>query len=197
MITTMAELAATARQHMPPQSSFRPQDRQVIERNTEFLLSLTPQLVAAFYDTLFAHEPTSEVFTEGERPAREGTLTDWWHRTVRGPLDDDYFAWMAMVGLVHVVRGVTNPMMLAMSDFVARAVAEAAYASLDTAEAKLLVEAYRRLFATVSAVIVYGYDRAIEDALFDVAGMPTALLHRLRNQAVDRALEQARKDIGS
>lgn len=38
---------------------------------------------------------------------------------VRGPIDDNYWAWMSMVGLIHVIRRVTNPMMLSMTDFVA------------------------------------------------------------------------------
>lgn len=40
------------------------------------------QVVQGFYDTLFAHPPTRAIFREGERPAREKTLRDWYLRTV-------------------------------------------------------------------------------------------------------------------
>lgn len=192
----MNALAHAARALMPPETSFRPEDGAVIVEHRDFLLGLGPGLVPVFYDTLFAHAPTHAVFREGERPMREQSLAAWWERTVTGPHDDSYFAWMAMVGLVHVIRDVPNPMMLAMSDFVARAVEAAAREALPADNGARLTEAYRRLTATVSAVITYGYDVAIENALYDVAGMPQALLHRLRNQEVDRALAEARSDLG-
>ena len=192
----MFALANAARALMPPQTSFRTEDSAVISGHRHFLLSLAEGVVPIFYDTLFAHPPTAAVFHDGERPIREKSLAAWWERTVTGPHDDAYFAWMAMVGLVHVIRDVPNPMMLAMSDLVARALENAAREALPADEAARLTEAYRRLTATVSAVITYGYDVAIENALYDVAGMPQALLHRLRNQEVGRALDDARANLG-
>ncbi len=192
----MHEVARTAREQMPPHTAFRDEDEVVLAANREFLAGLEDTLVKAFYDTLFAHPPTAEVFIEGERPNREKTLSDWWQRTVEGPHDDDYFAWMAMVGLVHVIRGVSNPMMLGMSDFVSRAVEELARGALTHDDVAALSEAYRRLTATVSSVITYGYDMAIEKALYDVAGMPVELLHRLRNQEISRELSTAREQLG-
>jgi hypothetical protein len=32
-------------------------------------------------------------------------LRDWWKRTIEGPVDEDYWAWQAYVGLIHVKRG--------------------------------------------------------------------------------------------
>lgn len=192
----MADVAAEARDQMPPQASFRPEDATVIAANRDFLLSLEPYLVQQFYDTLYSHRTTAEVFVDGERPMREKTLSDWWQKTVNGPIDDDYWAWMAMVGLVHVVRHVTNPMVVAMSNFVAEAVAEAAAETQSEADAAALSDAFRRFAATVSAVIAYGYDLSTEAALFDIAGMPAALLHRLRDQEVGEALAGARSALG-
>jgi truncated hemoglobin YjbI len=195
-LVNMADIAREARDQMPPETSFRPEDSEVIVANRDFLLSLEPYVVAKFYDTLLAHPITAAIFHEGERPMREKTLSDWWQRTVNGPHDDAYFSWMAMVGLVHVVRHVTNPMMLSMADFLSATVAEAAQDALPEPDASRLAEAYRRLSATVVAVIAYGYDLSTEAALFDVAGMPAALLHRLRDQEVSEALAGARTTLG-
>lgn len=193
---TMHDIAQRAIGMMPPQSRFRSSDAAVIAQHREALSAIGPDLVQAFYDTLYAHDPTSEVFVEGERAMREGTLTDWWRRTLNGPLDDDYFAWMAMVGLVHVVRNVSNPMMLAMSSFVVDFVgARAGHIGIGDADKGELVEAFRRLAATVSSVITFGYDEAVVAALYTVAGMPEPLLRRLRDQEVAEALAEARTQM--
>jgi hypothetical protein len=192
----MHEIAQAARDQLPPACRFTPEDALVIRDHKEVLLGLEDGVVKAFYDTLLAHGPTAAVFVDGERPAREVTLSQWWRRTVTGPLDDQYFDWMAMVGLVHVIRGVTNPMMLAMAEFTVTFVAEqAAGAEIDKAEADRLIEAFRRLTSTVGAIITCGYDHAVVSALYNVAGMPEALLRRLRNQEIVEALTVAREEL--
>ena len=115
----MHEIARQAIEQTPPAIRVTPEQASVIAAHADELLALGPEIVQAFYDTLYGHEPTEAVFGEGERPMREQTLGDWWTRTVRGPIDDNYWSWMAMVGLIHVIRRVTNPMMLAMAEFVA------------------------------------------------------------------------------
>ena len=179
------EIAREALQQMPPQTRLRPEDAAVIARHKELLLSWIPELVQGFYDALFAHTPTRKIFHEGERPAREQTLVDWWTRTVEGPLDEEYFAWMAKVGLVHVVRGVENPMMLAMSSFVAEFVDRRSHEAR-LPEAGPLSEAFYRLSMAVGAVITYGFDRYQALALYNVAGMEPALLERRGPQAAGR-----------
>jgi len=190
-------IATEARSHMPPQASFRAEDDAVIAQHAEFLNGLGSTIVDSFYQTVFGHEQTAKVFHEGERPAREDSLANWWARTIAGPRDDRYFGWLALVGLLHVVRGVSNPMMLSMADHIGAVVAEQAReAQLPEADQAALNEAFRRFLATVSAVITFGYDIAVENALFEVAGMPSALLHRLRDQTVEQAVVEARESLG-
>jgi hypothetical protein len=187
-------IAESAVDQVPPGRRFQQADSDVITSHRDLLLSLEPDLVASFYDTLFAHPPTAAVFTEGERPAREDQLGNWWRRTVTGPHDERYFAWMAMVGLVHVVRGVSNPMMLAMKDHVVDFVVDRTQeAGLHPDEADELAGAFSRLFSTIAAIIALGYDRAVVGALYSVAGMPEALLTRLRTQEAAASLERARE----
>ncbi len=192
----MYAIARAAIDQAPPACRVRPEDAEIIQRHSEALVALGPEVVAAFYDTLFGHGVTAEVFAENERPMREKTLAQWWGRTARGPIDEEYFAWMAMVGLVHVLRRVTNPMMLAMADFVAGFVADnASRITPDPAEQERLTDAFSRLAASVSAIITWGYDQAISSALFEVVGMPEALLARLRDAEIRDALDQARIDL--
>jgi hypothetical protein len=197
MAELMHEIARMAFEQMPPAVRFRESDALVIARHQQALLDLEPEVVKGFYDTLYAHPATSSIFVEGERPDREITLSNWWRRTVNGPLDEEYFAWMAMVGLVHVARGVTNPMMLSMASFVALFVAEkAARLPVDRTEAEALAEAFKRLSTAVGMVITFGYDRAYDravlTALDELAGIPQKLFRRLLAQEVNSEVAQAR-----
>lgn len=192
----MYTLAASALESMPPSSRFDDADRQVLARHADYLLTLEDEFVAGFYDTLYGHGATRAVFTDDERMMREATLRHWWQRTVTGPIGEEYFAWMAMVGLTHVVRRVNNPMMLAMCEHAAAFVnTEVARAGLPAEEADAVVAAFRRLTANVGAVISYGYDESVSAALFNIAGMRKELLQRLRDQEVQQALDQARETI--
>jgi hypothetical protein len=199
MVDLMHEVARAAFSQIPPACRFRESDAQIIKYYQEPLMTLQAEVVKVFYDTLYDHQTTSAVFIEGERPARELTLSNWWRRTVLGPLDEEYFAWMAMVGLVHVARGVGNPMMLSMASFVTSFVTDkVAGMPLERAQAEALTEAFRRLSSTIGSVISFGYDRAYDravvTALNELAGMPESLFQRLRHQEVMSALAEARAD---
>ena len=126
---------------LPPQARFRPvEDGKILPRHRTFLEGLTEGLVQGFYDTLFAHPPTWAVFREGERPLREKTLRDWYLRTLAGPFNGQYFAWQALVGLVHVRRGVTNAMMTSMWNWLTEEVARKAQDALPPEEARAPAE---------------------------------------------------------
>lgn len=151
---------------LPPQARFRPlEDGKVLARHASLLEGWTEELVQGFYDTLFAHPATARVFREGERPAREKTLRDWYLRTLRGPFNGQYFAWQALVGLVHLRRGVTNAMMASMWGWVTDVVAQKARESLPPEEARALEGAWRRLAFTVMALIAEEYLEAYLEAL--------------------------------
>jgi len=194
---SMHGIARTAIAQTPPVCRVTPEHAAVITANADALVAMGPEIVEAFYDTLYGHSPTARIFTEGERPMREQTLLGWWERTVRGPIDDDYWAWMAMVGLTHVVRRVTNPMMLAMADFVADYVSSHSYRlRLSEPNRIRLVEGFERVASMMRSVITYGYDHAMASALYEHAGMPETLLARLGDQSIRDALVGAQSELG-
>lgn len=192
-MTKMNEIAKAAINQMPPASRFNQEDAAVIGRYTDALLSWGPELVQRFYDMAFGHEATNAVFREDERPMREKSLTDFWVKTLTEPIGLDYFGWMAMVGLIHVVRGVENPMMLAMSSFITDFISEkvSEEPSIEAEEALRVVDAFRRFSSTISAIITFGYDSARINALFDIIGMEESLLQRLTKQTVEKHLSEA------
>ncbi len=169
------QIAREALEQMPPDTRFSAADAAVIKQNVEVLKSLKPEFVQGFYDRLFAHDPTAAVFAAGERAEREKTLAIFYDRVVDGPHDEVFFAWLAFVGPVHVVRRVTNPMMLAMLGYLVEFVREKS-APLEDHEA--LVGAFTRLAATLGAIITWGYEKAWQKALENVIGIPPTLIER-------------------
>ncbi len=178
-----AAIAKKALDDMPPPTRFSPQDSEVIRRHAEVLLPLKEEFVKGFYDILFAHPPTQAVFEEGERAERESTLAGFYERVTRGPHDDDFFTWLAFVGPVHVVRGVTNPMMLAMLGYMVEFVRDR---TRELPEHEALVAAFARLATVMGAIIAYGYEVAWKKALENVVGIPPALAERAAHEEAAR-----------
>jgi hypothetical protein len=176
---------------LPPQARFRPvEDGKILARHRTFLEGLTEGLVQGFYDTLFAHPPTRAVFREGERPLREKTLRDWYLRTLAGPFNGQYFAWQALVGLVHVRRGVTNAMMTSMWNWLTEEVARKAQEALPPEEARALEGAFRRLAFTVAALISEEYLDAYLEALAEGMGQEPASFRALAQREAERLLRE-------
>ncbi|MCS6867863.1 protoglobin domain-containing protein [Thermus sp.] len=176
---------------LPPQARFRPlEDGKVLARYASLMEGWTEEVVQGFYDTLFAHPATKRVFREGERPEREKTLRDWYLRTLRGPFNGQYFAWQALVGLVHVRRGVTNGMMAAMWNWVTGTVAQKARETLPAEEARALEDAWRRLAFTVMALIAEEYLEAYLEALALTWGEDPRVFLEKAQEAAARLLAQ-------
>lgn len=116
---SMLQIAQEAISQIPLQRRLRDDDHEIIQRHHQELLALGPAVAQSFEEVLYSQ------LTSGAGMPRE-SLERWWRRTIDGPLGDDYFSRMAFTGLVHVTQGVTNPMMLAMSDHVVQLVADAA-----------------------------------------------------------------------
>ncbi len=176
-------VAEKALADMPPSTRYRREDAEVIRRHREVLLSLKDAFVQGFYDTLFAHQPTAAVFREGERAEREKTLAFFYERVTEGLFGPEFFAWLAFVGPVHVVRRVSNPMMLAMVGYLVNFVVERAKG---LPEEERLIAAFVRLAATLGAIISYGYEAAWRKALENVVGIPEALAERAALEEAER-----------
>lgn len=188
---SMLQIAQEAISQIPLQRRLCDDDHEIIQRHHQELLALGPAVAQSFEEVLYSQ------LTSGAGMPRE-SLERWWRRTIDGPLGDDYFSRMAFTGLVHVTQGVTNPMMLAMSDHVVQLVADAAASFQPSdAERRELLAAVGRVAGTVRAVVAWSYEQAVSAALYEVAGIPAALLTRLRDQEVTAVLGKARAELGT
>lgn len=189
------EMADHILQQVVPESTLTAEDQATFERHRDFLLGIEDDLVSIFYDTLYAHPPTAAVFEEGERPDREQTLRDWWQRTVGKPLDDSYWRWMALVGIVHIRRGVRNPMMISIVNVVSDAVYDKAAEALDEQEAEALRVAFGHLASTLTSIISEAYTLSYIGALENLAGLDPKLTKRMLDIEVRQLEEDARAKL--
>ena len=179
----LREIARQAMEDMAQEARFRPEDHQVLLKHKDKLLALTDDLVKTFYDSLFATPSTRKVFHEGERPEREKTLREWWRRTIEGPIDEDYWAWQAYVGLLHVKREVINPVMMAQAFLVKNVVRR------NVNEPEVL-EVMNRLLGTVAAIIAYGYEKVHLLSVEETTGIGEDLFRTNVRLGVEKLLEE-------
>ncbi len=176
---TLSEVRQKILEEIPPEWRFRAEDGEVIQKHKDLLLSFTEELVQGFYDTLFAHPATRAVFQEGERPKREETLRAFWQRVAQGPHDGAFWDWMTWVGVVHIKRKVTNPMMISAWGYILNKAKEKVKAALPPEEAFPLLEALTRLSKTAEALTAEGYLETTLAALQRGSGISPNLMDQL------------------
>ena len=192
MKSHLAELTETILDQLPPTSRFDEKDAALVLSHQQLLLGLESELVQGFYDTIYAHAPLRAVLASDDRSAREATLRQWWQRTVTGPFDERYWTWQVLVGLVHVKRGVKNPMMLGMWGWLLAWLRKTLATSLDESEATQVLVSFERLAVTVQALTSESYLEHYLKVLQQSTGFKPALLERLVNTEIDQLLAETR-----
>jgi len=176
---------------MPAEYRFLDRHGAVITKYAETLRSFGGEFVQGFYDTVFGNDNMQAVFKEGERPAREQSLAFWWDRTVDGPFDDTYWTWQTYVGLMHIKRGVRNPMMIGMWGYVLSFLRERLGESgLPVDERLDIIESFQRLAFTCQALISDSVMRFYLEALIKATGFNRKLLDRMVLSEVDDLISE-------
>ncbi len=86
---------------------------------------------------------------------------------------------MTFVGIVHIRRGVKNPMMVSITTLVRDLVRRRARAALDPAEVDRLDLAMSHLIGTIVALISESYTQGYIGALQNLAGLDPRLTARM------------------
>lgn len=190
-MSKLIEIMQSVLEDMPDSTRFSEEDAQVIDRNQDAIKALGGDLVKGFYDTLYAYPKTAAVFREGERPMREESLAKWWDRAISGPFDETYWAWQTYVGLLHIKRHVSNPMMISMWGWVLNFLAERLPQSeVPEADQVALLEAFQRMAATTEALIGDSVFRFYLQGLLEATGFNDKLLDRMVQSEINSMLKE-------
>jgi hypothetical protein len=184
---------------LPEHQRFTAADSELLARYKDQLLGLEDAVVKGFYDTVEAnpHMLTLIGGSEG-RAEREKTLRRFWQRTFKGPHDDQFWAWQALVGIVHIKVGVKNPMMMGMWQWITSALREQLGAE-QVGGADALREILRsadRLALTGMALTAESYLMNYLETVVRLTGFKPALLQRMFDMEIDSVLKDARKQLG-
>lgn len=190
----MATIAAAAIDQTPAIRRVSQEQAELIAEHAALLVGLAPDIAREFLATLYSEPDSASLLAETNRQALEESLISWWIRTVTGPIDQAYWTWIATIGLIHLSHHVPISTMLAMTDLAADyAAGTLADQAMPEPQRTTLVAALRRVSAMTGVIVGHAYEHAVSSALFEVAGMPEALLSRLRDQEIAQALALARR----
>jgi hypothetical protein len=192
------DLTASIIASIPAPQRFSKDDELLLASAREHLLAYEDALVKGFYDEIAANPPMQALLGDGNRSVREQTLRRWWQRTLAGPIDEKYWAWQALVGIVHIKVGVKNPMMMGMWAWIlGRMRTQLAADIADTARAQALVGCLERLALTTQAITAESFLMNYLETVIRLTGFKPALLERMFNSEITLVLKEAREQLGS
>lgn len=175
-------------------TKFSNQDAQLLQQHAPKLQSWGEELVKEFYDTLYGYESTGKVFREGEREAREKTLRDWYlHITSVGNVDAAFWQQQWVVGLVHIIRGVTNPFMFGMTSRVQQFILRKCFEEFEPQQALEIYSAFKRLTDVIAGLIAESYFSSYVEAMEKVGGFKLSLIKRMIELEINTKLKNLRK----
>ena len=151
------------------------------------------EVTQAFYDTLYGHGSTHAVFRDGERPAREDTLRNWYDIVTGGKIDDNFWQWQWFVGLIHIPRGITNPFMLGMMSCVQQLFRSKCYGTFEPAKAEEVFGAFKRVTDIIAGLIAEGYFQSYVQAMERMSGQSRTLIDRMVYLEVEEMIAEFRQ----
>ena len=173
-------------------TGYSDKDAQILHKVSGTTQAWTEEVTQAFYDTLYGYPSTAAVFKEGERPAREDTLRNWYHYVSQGKIDEKFWHWQWYVGLVHIPRGITNPFMLGMMSRVQQLFQAKCRQAFEVEQADEVCHAFKRVTDVIAGLIAEGYFESYLEAVQRTSGQSRVLIDRMVGFAVEEMLAEAK-----
>ena len=152
------------------------------------------EITKAFYDTLFAHVRTANVFHEGERPSREVSLKGWYLALFTTANDDDaYWNEQGRIGFAHIRRHVNNEFMIGISAKLSEVFVTKTVETYGVERGLEVSNAFNRILQTVVGLTAEGYDVMSEIAFSEATGADPKLVDRLIQGQVDEVQAELAK----
>ena len=189
---TIKEIAAEIFDSMPISTRFSNTDMQIIKKHKEVLLELEDAFVRSFYDTLYSHPQTYAILKNDIRSNRENILRNWWQQTINGRFDDEYWEWQVFVGLIHIKKKVTNPMMIAMWGWMITNLRCILADKLNQDELNELMAAFERLAATIQSLTAESFLANYIEAIESATGFNNNLINRMVDIQIKGMIEKKR-----
>ncbi len=174
---------------------FREEDWDILAQEVATIQQWAPDLVDAFYDTLYGIEETKSVFHEGERPKVEDTLKSWIISILSGRQEDAFWEHQWYVALLHIKRGTKNLYMLGIINRLQQVFLTKSMHAFEKEKALAVYSAFLRISGMVSGLIAQCYDEVTETSTresLERVGMNNALVSRLKSSHIDKMLKESK-----
>jgi hypothetical protein len=167
-------------------------DGALVQRYQGFFKKHEDTVIKGFYDLVY-NDPATQMFLKPkDRPMRENTLRQWYQVTTAGHFDEHYWAWQALVGIVHVKHNIPNPAMLGMWSWMVSFIQARLLEELPPQEALDVMQVFQKLQATVCSLIVESFIMTQQEAISRASGLNQVILGRFIHIEIDRLLSQGR-----
>lgn len=167
-------------------------DGDQVRQYKHFFRKHEDSVIQGFYDLVYTDPATQQYLNPKDRPMRENTLRQWYQVTTSGYFDDHYWAWQALVGIVHVKHNIPNPAMLGMWSWMINFIQAQLLEELPVDQALPLIQVFQKLQATVCSLIVESYIMTQQEAINRASGLNQKILGRFVHIEIDRLLSQGR-----
>jgi hypothetical protein len=167
-------------------------DGVLIQHYQGFFKKHEESVIQGFYDVVYGDPATQHYLSPQDRPMRENTLRQWYQVTTAGYFDEHYWAWQALVGIVHVKHHIPNAVMLGMWSWMINFLQARLLQEVPHAEALEVMQVFQKLQATVCSLIVESYLMTQQEAISRASGLNQAILGRFIHIEIDRLLNQGR-----
>lgn len=193
---TLKQLQISIMEQMPEEWRFREEDSEIIRKHKDILLAYTDEILEEFFKTLLSYPSMKSIMdkmSEDEVKSVVERFRKFWIRLIEGPHDDSFWDWMTYVGLLHVKRRITNPMVLASWFYFRAKCMEKIKDKLSMEEAIDLIKALERASTTAAALTAEAYFQIYLQCVEQATGINRDLLEKLVDIAIKDVEDKIRR----
>lgn len=172
--------------------NFDPGDRDLLLEEMENIVEWIPEIVAEFFDTLYACEETRNVFRDGERELLEKTLAAWIFDILSGYEDTEFWEYQWVIALVHMKREVRNIHVVGIMNRLQQVVLAKCQQTYEPERAVLVFSAFLRITGITTALIIECYTELQESITregLESVGVRAGIVSRIRTLKLDSMMK--------
>ena len=185
-------LTNTLLQEIPQQLIPNARDGEILRQHRDFFEQHKQTVIQGFYDFMYAQTATKQHLSNENRATRETLLTQWYEITVEGYFDQAYWAWQALVGIVHIKHKIPDSAVLGMWSWLIDSLHQALLVEKTTAEVAQLMTILHKVQATVCSVIIESSKRSQQEAITRASGLNPTIMNRFIDIEINELLKQGR-----
>lgn len=185
-------LTNTLLQQIPQKLIPNAADGAILQQHQAFFEKHKATVIQGFYDFMYDQDATKQHLSNENRTTREALLSQWYEITMQGHFDQAYWAWQALVGIVHIKHKIPDSAVLGMWSWLIDNLNQALLAEKTTAEVAQIMSILHKVQATVCSVIIESAKLSQQEAIKRASGLNPAILNRFIEIEINELLKQGR-----